>query len=81
LPINIPLKELLVEAALNALNSPFATRRKRSGDSGHPYLITLSGLKKGEAAPFINNAKEIKLKQPITNATKSRLKPRWMRRR
>jgi hypothetical protein len=46
--MRIPLKLPLAEVALRDLLSPSTTRRKRSGDNGHPYLIPLLGLKKGE---------------------------------
>jgi hypothetical protein len=49
---------------------PFTTRRKRRGDNGNPYLSPLSGLNKGDVAPFIRIEKKIELIQFITQAMK-----------
>lgn len=74
----IPLKSPVAKAASRDLLSLSVTRRKRSGDNGHPCLIHLFGLKKGEAALFIRTMKGTKLMQLMIHIKNWRLNPRWM---
>jgi hypothetical protein len=64
-----PLKVSLVEVSLRNLLSPYTTRRKSSGDNGHPFLIPPLGLKKGEISQLIRIVKKTKLMQLITHIT------------
>jgi len=59
-----------------ALLSPSATRRKRSGDKGKPYLSPLPGVKKGEAEPFIRTAKDAEVRQLIIHVMNDTSKPK-----
>jgi len=65
-PIRIPLKEPFGVAALRAPLNPFATRRKRKGERGHPWQMTFLELKKGEADPLIKTVKATEYMQAIT---------------
>jgi hypothetical protein len=56
--------------------SLFATRRKRSGDKGHAYMIPLSEVNKGEFEPFIKTAKEAEERQSMTQVMKGTSNPR-----
>jgi len=48
----IPFRLPFVEATITDLLRPLNTRRKSSGEKGHPYLIPLSDLKKGDGTPL-----------------------------
>ena len=56
--ILIPEKVPTLFACLIALLIPSTTRRKRSGDKGHPCLSPLSEVNKEESETFIKTAKE-----------------------
>jgi len=45
----------------------FATRIKRYGDRGSPYLMPLVGLEKGNGSPFNSTLKEIVAKHRVTH--------------
>jgi hypothetical protein len=70
-PKFIPLRLLVVEVAFNDLLRPSTTKRKRSGDRGHPFLIPCSYLKKGDVDPFRRMDKGCKLIQLRTHMTKA----------
>ena len=55
---------------------PSATKRKISGESGHPYCNPLSALKKGEVSPFMRTAKDAVEMHPITHRTNVASNPR-----
>jgi hypothetical protein len=58
-----------------ALLNPYATKRKRYGESGHPYLNPLEVLKKFDVDPLINTAKEVVVTHPIIYLTKGSENP------
>jgi hypothetical protein len=47
-----------------------ATKRKSSGERGHPCRRPRSSLKKGEAAPLMRRAKDVVVIQFITQGDK-----------
>lgn len=77
--IKIPLKESFVVVSLSSLLNPYTTRRKRKQERGHSWWIPLSELKNGESDPLVKIAKVKKQVHAITQATKCRLNPKWMR--
>jgi hypothetical protein len=48
----MPFRLPFLEVAFRDLLIPSTTKSEGRGDKGHPCLIPLSGLKKGEVAPF-----------------------------
>ena len=52
-----------------------ATSKKMKGDSGHPCLKPLVGMKKLDGAPLIMTAKEVDCKHPIIHSTTSNATP------
>jgi hypothetical protein len=62
----IPFKLPFPEVSFRDLLRLSTTKRKTRGDKGHPCIIPLLGLKKGEATPFIRITKEVELIQCIT---------------
>ena len=66
-PSALDLSMILLQAS--------ATNKKMKGDSGHPCLKPLVGLKKLDDAPLIMIAKEVDCKHPIIHSTTSNATP------
>lgn len=71
-----PVRSLFQIASIRNRLRPSTTKRKISGESGHPCRNPLSALKKGEAAPFMRTAKDAVEMHPITHRTNVVSKPR-----
>jgi hypothetical protein len=77
-PVDIfmPLKVPASFASIKKRLRHSVTRRKRSGDKGHPCLTPRSIVKKEEADPLINIEKDTEVKQAIVQFVKATPKPR-----
>jgi len=76
LEILMPGKEPERFFAARALLRPSTTRRKSSGERGHPCLKPLSGLKKVVAEPFMSTEKDTIVMQHIIHLIKGTVKAR-----
>ena len=73
-----PVSSPILAASMRNRLRPSTTRRKMSGDRGHPYLKTILALKKWDFTPFMRTAKETKEMHPITPRMKDTSKPKWI---
>jgi hypothetical protein len=74
--ILMPLKFPADFASIKKRLRHSATKRKRSGDRGHPCLTPLSSLKNEEVEPLIKMEKETEDRHPIIQFVKATPKPR-----
>ena len=66
-PSNLDLCMILLKAS--------ATNKKMNGESVHPYLKPLAGLKKLDGDPLIITENEVDYKHPIIHSTTSNATP------